>query len=207
MTRTKLLQSWFVEPPLTGKWAVLWILLSLPAATLIRSTMDCPDAIGECCTPLIILVMLTAVLLGSVGAGLVAVLAAVTSLLLFSRPGTHMPMAHEGGEFWGMNLYILYCAAVIGAVEFTRRTFARFSRVAGPGESSSGVIFSVEQNQAWASWPGHPSPVRLGPASEVAAMMQDFIRQRELAHRLAQCSKSGSKEATCGCEADEPRLR
>ena len=204
MTRTKLLRSWFIEPPLSGKLAALWILLSLPLAMLIRSTMDCPDAIGECCTPLIILVMLTAVLLGSVGAGAVAVLAAVASLLVSSNQGTHgqMAMATEGGEVWGMALYVLYCVAVIAAVELTRRTFARHSRYSSPNESSSGIIFSVEQGQAWASWPGNPLPVRLGPAPEVTTMMQDFILQAELAHRLAQYSKSGSGETACACDAD-----
>jgi hypothetical protein len=198
LTRTALQRSWFVLPPLRGKWAIGWGLLSLPAAALIRSSMDCPDAIGECCTPFFVLVLLTAILLGFLPAVATAIGSAAVSLLLYSPTASAMPMqmaVHSDGEFWGMALFFFYCAIIIGAVEFARRSFARYSRIYNPQESSSGVIFSLEDGQAWASWPGSPSPVRLGPEHEVTVMMHDFIAQVELGQRLAERTdgQAGSK--------------
>ncbi len=95
-----------------------------------------------------------------------------------------MRMAGDS-EFWGAMLFLLYCLLIVFTVEFVRRSFARFSRLASVKETSSGVIFSLEGGQAWASWPGSPSPVRLGPESEVTEMMHDFIAQVELGKRMA----------------------
>lgn len=44
----------------------------------------------------------------------------------------------------------------------------------------SGVVFSVEDGQVWASWYGVDAPVRLGPCDQVVEMMEDFIAQVEL---------------------------
>lgn len=187
MTRRALLQNWFVKPPLSGKWAVLWIILTLPLAALIRSTMSCPDPIGECCTPFLVLTMATAVVLGTWSAIAAAVAAASVSYLLFA-PTPGIAMSHEGGEFWGLTLYFLFAAGVIWSVDFTRRTFRRYSRIAAT-EPSSGIIFSSEDGQAWVSWPGSPSPIRLGPAEEVGEMMTDFIAQVELGQRLARSAE------------------
>ena len=60
----------------------------------------------------------------------------------------------------------------------------RLLRMRDDAERASGVIFSLERGQAWASWPG-AATVRLGPHKEVAAMMEDFLAQVELGERLA----------------------
>jgi len=185
MTRTDLLRSWFVAPPLAGKWVILWILVSLPVATVIRSSMHCSDAIGDCCAPFFVFVLLTAILLGSLAAVVAAIASMVVSILLFSQQAHPMQMG-EGSELLSAILFALYCVLIICSVEYVRRAFARFSRIATTKETSSGVIFSLEKGQAWASWPGSPSPVRLGPEHEVTAMMEDFIAQVELGHRLAE---------------------
>ena len=187
MTRRALLRSWFVKPPLGGKWALLWIIASLPITVLIRSTMNCPDPVGECCTPFLILTLVTAVLLGSWSAVAAAIAAAGVSYLLFV-PAPGMPMGHDGGELFGLLLYCFFTGAIIWSVAFTRRTFARYSRIAAD-EKASGVIFSSEDGQAWVSWPGSPSPLRLGPSDEVSEMMADFVAQAELGQRLARSSE------------------
>jgi hypothetical protein len=194
MTHTELDQSWFLRPPVRGKWAVVWIVAALPVATIVRSTMMCPDPIGECCTPLFIFVMLTAVMLGWIGAVVATLLSAVVSIALFVPRANGMEMAPMG-EFWSALLFFFYCAMIIGAVEYVRRSFARYSRVAGTKEASSGVVFSIEEGQAWANWPGHASPIRLGPDEEVTAMMKDFVAQVEVAHRLARRSATQHGEA------------
>lgn len=184
MTRADLLRSWFVLPPLRGKWVILWIIISLPVATVIRSLMHCQSAIGECCAPFFVFVLLSAILLGSRAAIVAALVSVAVSVLLYSQEAHQMRMAGDS-EFWGAMLFLLYCLLIVFTVEFVRRSFARFSRLASVKETSSGVIFSLEGGQAWASWPGSPSPVRLGPESEVTEMMHDFIAQVELGKRMA----------------------
>lgn len=184
MTHTNISQSWFVAPPLRGAWpAVFWILLSLPVATAIRSVMNCGEVIGECCTPLFLYVMVSAVLLGPLVALVTTGASAAVSLILFSEQANRVKMGPDG-EFWGLALFLIYCFLIVGAVESVRRSFVRFSRLAGGRERSSGVVFSLEGGQAWANWPGAPSPVRLGPENEVTEMMQDFVAQVKLGRRL-----------------------
>ena len=98
------------------------------------------------------------------------------------RAGAHADVVR--GEVFGLLLFFVYCALIIGGVHFTRQTFARYSRLSSRTEWSSGVIFSLEDGQAWASWPGNHSPVRLGPEEEVSAMMEDFIAQVQLGKHL-----------------------
>ena len=85
---------------------------------------------------------------------------------------------------WGSGVFLAIGAAIIVSVELMRRTVAHFARLSNPNEYSSGIIFSLEAGQAWASWPGQPVPVRLGPEQEVAAMMKDFLGQIATARRL-----------------------
>jgi hypothetical protein len=184
MTRTALLRSWLVAPPLQGRWLALWIIVALPVAALIDRTMGCPDAIGECCTPFFLFILITAVLFGWRAAVVGAVASAAAAYWLDTRPPNAMHMGGEVGVAFGAGLFFAYCAVIIIVVELTRRTMARFARLHNPNEYSSGVIFSLEKGQAWASWPGEPMPVRLGPQQEVAAMMEDFLAQLELARRL-----------------------
>jgi hypothetical protein len=189
MTRAVLLRSWFVSPPLSGKWTILWVLAALPVASLIRHSMNCADAIGECCTPLFVFVLASAVLLGPKAAILAAVSSGAVAIWLYSGAGRPM---HGGGELAGMTLFLFYCALIIGCVEFVRSAFVRLSRVSLPEEHSSGIIFGREDGHAWASWPGNSAPIRLGPDTEVTAMMRDFVSQVELADRLARRSSSAA---------------
>lgn len=191
MFRSRVIRSWFVAPPLGAKWITIWIILSLPVATLIRMSMNCPDAVGECCTPFFLFVLLSAILLGAPAAMIATGSSAVVSALLYSHQ--HMPMPGRPSEFWGIFIFLLYSAIIIGTVEYTRRSLVRFARLDRPRETSSGVIFSLEGGQAWASWPGNPTPVSLGPKEEVASMMYDFISQIELAERLERRTNSAQE--------------
>jgi hypothetical protein len=83
-----------------------------------------------------------------------------------------------------MSIFLAYCVLVIGLVQVVRKMVATFPRRADPQEESSGIIFSLENGQAWASWTGGDAPVPLGPCDEVAEMMEDFLAQVELGKRL-----------------------
>lgn len=49
---------------------------------------------------------------------------------------------------------------------------------------SRGVIFSLEEETVWASWPGKPGSIALGHIENVAYMMRDFLEQCDLGQRL-----------------------
>ena len=67
-------------------------------------------------------------------------------------------------------------ALVIGFVEAVRARLRDFIK-----EHTSGVVFSMRDGQAWASWYGRRSAVHLGSHDKVAEMMQDFLKQTERA--------------------------
>jgi hypothetical protein len=190
MTRTDLLRDLFILPPIEGRWAFLWLLAGLPVATLIRATLGCPDPGAECCTPFFLFVLLSAVLLGRNAAILATIGSMGASILLWKLHiignAQVVPAMNMGspGELVGFALFLAYCALIIGAVELIRRRLARFARLPGSTERSSGIIFSLEGGHAWASWPGSPMPVRIGPQHEVAHMMRDFLAQLEVGRRL-----------------------
>ena len=73
---------------------------------------------------------------------------------------------------------------VIALVEAVRTIVENSLRPAKPEGFAAPVVFSLEQGDAWASWYGSHSWIRLGPDEEVAEMMRDFLAQRELAKRL-----------------------
>jgi signal transduction histidine kinase len=52
------------------------------------------------------------------------------------------------------------------------------------GDPASGIVFSLEDGDAWASWPGSSAPLRLGQQDDVAEMMRDFLAQIELGKRF-----------------------
>jgi hypothetical protein len=166
------------------------MIVALPLAALLDSTKNCPDVIGECCTPFFMFVLLTSILFGW-GAGILSVLASVlVSTWIDSMRHVHaMHMPSGIAEIGELILFAATCAAIIASVELVRRAVSKFARIPNPNEWSSGVIFSLEQGQAWASWPGQPLPVRLGPQHEVAAMMEDFLAQIDVARRLGTSAK------------------
>ena len=50
-------------------------------------------------------------------------------------------------------------------------------------DSAPPLVFSVKDDQVWASFPGHHS-MRLGPYEAVKEMMREFLEQSEIGERL-----------------------
>src|SRR5436190_1923537 len=46
------------------------------------------------------------------------------------------------------------------------------------------IVFSLENDEVWASWYGEGPPLRLGSQQRVSRMMKDFLRQEEVGKRL-----------------------
>jgi hypothetical protein len=78
---------------------------------------------------------------------------------------------------------------MIGIAVLVRRVVATLQK---PNGSSDGIIFSLDKGEVWASWYGHEQPVRLGSRRTVAKMMDDFLKQEQLAKRLVGSSEHGS---------------
>ncbi len=78
---------------------------------------------------------------------------------------------------------------MIAIAVLVRKVVATLQR---PDDTSGGIILRLEKGEVWASWYGHGQPVRLGNRHTVANMMDDFLKQEQLAKRLANRSKYGS---------------
>ena len=82
-------------------------------------------------------------------------------------------------------IFVVSAALLIALVEAVRTIVENSLRPTRPDSGfTTPVVFSLERGQAWASWYGSHSWVRLGPEEEVAECMEDFLAQRALAKRL-----------------------
>jgi hypothetical protein len=168
----------WVQAPLVTGWAALFCgMIAVWIPTMIRLAMN--GAVTGCeFTPYLPFVLISAVLLRWWKAALVA-LASVAVL---------------GGLFGGSPAFELSCfmpaaamflassAVMIGFAMLVRRAMAADRRRG----ATSGLIFSVEQGDVWASWHGQGAPVRLGSQRAVAETMEDFLAQGESGKPVAE---------------------
>ena len=89
-------------------------------------------------------------------------------------------------EVIGFAIFTVSSVLIIALVEAVRTIVENSLRPTRPEGLPTPIVFSLEGGQAWVSWYGSHSWVRLGPEEEVAEMMEDFLAQRELAARLSQ---------------------
>jgi len=180
MIRTALLASLLVTP-VAGSFAPILSVAALAAPTAILS-LDHALPAGACCTTYFPFVILTAILAGPIYASIVGIGSAGLADALFMGPRYELfesPMDRIGD----LSSLVSF-ALIIGCVCLFRKGIAQYTRPKVSAESESGIIFSLENGVALASWPGTRPPVRIGPEAEVAKMMEDFLAQRELAKRL-----------------------
>jgi hypothetical protein len=81
-------------------------------------------------------------------------------------------------------VFLTASALIIGLVHIFRASLAGIVTTDRSEFASGQVVFSLENNQAWAGWHGHKTMVQLGSKDDVAEMMEDFLAQLELAERL-----------------------
>ena len=180
MGRTRFFRRWLLAPPLSGKLAIACSVAAVGVPTLFRQSID-GMAMGVDCLPYCPFVLVAAVLTGWRYATLMAIASALVWDYLFMGPHH---LLETDTDWFGMGIFLAYCALIIGFVEAVRKLVAGFPRQAERDEVSSGIIFSLEDGQAWASWKGADAPVPLGPCDEVSEMMEDFLAQVELGKRL-----------------------
>ena len=175
---TRFLADLLAAPRVVGPLAILFALAALAIPTGILS-LDHALPAGACCTTYFPFIALSAVLLEPIYAATVAIGSAGLADAMFMGP--RYQLFESPMDTFGDTTTLISAALIIALVCLFRWALARRSHATA---SPSGIIFSLEKGDAWASWKGSGGPVRLGPHEEVEEMMQDFLAQLELGRRL-----------------------
>ena len=181
MTLIDWLSKLLLAPPAKGGRAILYGLLLMVLPTAIRYGLAAYVQNFPFFTYMPF-VIAAAVLLDKKYAIATALLSWLIADMLFMEP--RFQVAISASEIIGFFVFIISAGFVIALVESARTIVENSLRPARPDGFSAAVVFSSEGGQAWASWYGSHSWVRLGPEEEVAEMMEDFLAQRELGKRL-----------------------
>ena len=175
------LSKLLLAPPATGKRALLYGIALIAIPTAIRLLLG----LGIDRWPFFAYVpflVLGAILLDWKYAAATTLGSWFVADLLFI--GTRYQFSLSAYELIGFCILLVSAALIIALVEAVREVVENSLRPTRPDGFSTPVVFSLEGGQAWASWYGSHSWVRLGPEEDVAEMMRDFLAQRELAKRL-----------------------
>lgn len=180
MARVETLKPLFLNH-VTGIWAVFWAVAAVATPTLIRLSVQ--DFVTGCGTVTYVpFILLSALFLGWRFAVPVVLGSAYFADALFMGHG-HLLL--EGPcDIYGMTAFLIGSGLIITSLEAVRHEVKNMPGPVGSQEGTAGIVFSLEDGQAFASWYGSPSAVRLGSQEEVAEMMSDFLAQLELAKRL-----------------------
>lgn len=181
MVSTKHLRRWLIAAPITGPLAAFSALFALVVPTLIDIWIK-TVVTDLCLMPYIPFVLLAAIFLGWRYAASIAVASAIVSdfwlMGVLARP-FEIP-AHV----FALGSFMIVAAMLVIFVAAVRRLAGFNIPPARPHRPQGNIIFSLEDGVAWASWYGTQEPICLGEEDEVAAMMEDFLAQRELGRRL-----------------------
>jgi hypothetical protein len=171
------LTRWLEGPPLTGPNALLCVVAALAIPTLIRAAVD--GVVTGCeFTPYLPFVFVSAILLRWWMAALVALASVAILGGLFAGP-------HQAASCFipSAGMFLASSATMIALVVMIRGLIAAI-RSRGPDGPSDGIVFSLENDEVWASWYGEGPPLRLGSQQRVSRMMKDFLKQEEVGKRL-----------------------
>lgn len=176
MTPIATCTTWLLRPPISGLPALACGLAAILVPTFVRASVDGVVS-GTAFSPYVPFVLLSALLLEWRYAAAVALVSVVVADMMFVDP--RYVFVAGPTDVFGMSVFLVTAALAICLVR-TCKTFIQGGRPIGKG-----IIFSLEQGQAWASWYRSGSRVRLGSKDEVAEMMKDFLAQLEIGERLA----------------------
>lgn len=183
MTLVGLLRKWLVTTPIAGKPALWFAVAAVGLPTLYRMSLDgIVMGIGYC--PYLPFVLFSAVLLGWRQAAVIALISVAVVDVLFV--GQRFQLFEGPTDMLGDLGFLVASALIIALVQAIRTAF---EDLVGP-TVAGGVIFSLKDGQAWASWPTAGYHLRLGPQDDVAEMMKDFVAQVELGKRLNRKSQT-----------------
>ena len=177
MTLVGLLRKWLVATPVAGKPALMLAVAAVALPTFYRLALDgMVMGIGYC--PYLPFILLSALLLGWKRTAVVSLVSVAVADTLFVGP--RFQLLDGPTDMLGDLGFLVVSALIIVLVQAIRTAF---DDLVGP-TAANGVIFSLRDGQAWASWPIAGFHLRLGPQDHVADMMKDFVAQVELGKRL-----------------------
>ena len=179
MSRAELMRR-FLEPSVTAYQALGLGVLVIAIPTLIRAAVDgivtgCEFSVYQ---PF---VLVAAVLMQWRYAAAVALASVGLADYLFM---THASFFSGPCDVYVVGVFLAISTLIICLVQLIRIRFAGIISTDRSEFASGKVVFSLENNQAWAGWHGHKTMVQLGRKDDVAEMMEDFLAQLELAERL-----------------------
>ena len=170
-----------LAPPATGRRALVYGVALITIPTFIRLLIGLYiDRLPF--LPFLPFVIVAAIVLDWKWAVATALGSWIIADLLFIGP--RFQLNFGAYELIGFTIFFASTLLLIALAKAVRVIVENSLRPARPDGIAAPVVFSLEGGQAWASWYGSHSWVRLGPESEVAEMMRDFLAQRELAKRL-----------------------
>jgi len=179
---------WLRATQLSGWQELLIGFGALAIPTGIRAAAD-GNITGCEFTPYLPFVLLAAMALNWWQAGTVAIGAVAILGGLFAGPAFY-PRDMEC--FIPAAGIFLVSSAMIIAIAISIKLALALLLTRGSSEGS-GVIFSLEGGQVWASWHGEGPPVVLGSKERVSEMMKDFLAQVEVGKRLARYRPDGGQ--------------
>jgi len=172
-----------LAPPARGVRAGVYGVALVAVPTVVRLVLDAFLAGHLSFLLYMPFVIMAAILLRWTYAASVALASWAAGNILFLEPRYQFTV--NTVEEISFVIFVISAALLIALVEAVRRIVENSLRPARPDTSfTTPVVFSTERGQAWASWYGSHSWIRLGPEDEVAECMEDFLAQRAVAERL-----------------------
>jgi len=179
VSRAELMKR-LMMPSVTGTRAIGLAILCIAIPTLIRAAVD--DFVTGCEFSVYLpFVLVAAIFMEWRYAAAVALASAGTADYVF---GGHTSFFSGPCDGYVAGVFFANSTLIIALVNGIRAKFAGMLSTDRSEFASGQVVFSLENNQAWAGWHGRKTMVQLGTKDDVADMMEDFLAQLELAERL-----------------------
>lgn len=198
-----LLKKWLAVTPQTGKAALAVAVVAIVLPTILQLSLE-RTVWGAGLLVYFPFVMLAAILLEWKAATIIMLVSALLADWLFGGP--HHRLLQQPSDMFEVAMFLSGLTVIIALVYANRTTFRQ---LVGP-TSKGGAFFSVEEGQAWASWPEAGFHLRLGPQDEVAGMMKDYLAQLEVVQRLAVAAQAKDTQSISGscaqCVSSDIRL-
>jgi hypothetical protein len=179
VSRAELMRR-LLEPSVTGTRAIGLITLCIAIPTLIRAAVD--GLVTGCELSVFLpFVLVAAIFMEWRYAAIVALGSVGLADYLFM---THTAFFSGPCDLYVVGVFLTSSTLIISLVQFIRFRFAGVISTDRSEFASGQVVFSLENNKAWAGWHGRKTMVQLGTKDDVAEMMEEFLAQLELAERL-----------------------
>ena len=179
MNRTDLMKR-LLMPSVTGTRAIGLVTLCIAIPTSIRAAVD--GFVTGCEFSVFLpFVLVAAIFMEWRYAAIVALGSVGLADYLFM---THTAFLEGPCDIYVTGVFLTISTLIIGLVQGIRLRFAGIISTDRSEFAAGQVVFSLENNQAWAGWHGRKTMVQLGTKDDVAEMMEDFLAQLELAERL-----------------------